>query len=177
MIETDRLIISKWRNADRAAFAELGRDPAVMEHLGPLLTRAESDAAIDRQIALQAAHGHCFWAVERREDGLFLGFCGLKFAPDRIPGIEGAIEAGWRMHRAAWGHGYASEAAAACLKWGWANIDDDRIIAITTPDNLRSQAVMKRIGMARRHDLDFMHPALAADDPLASHVTFEIQRP
>ncbi len=177
MIETDRLVIRHWRDADRAAFAELGRDPAVMAHLGPLLSRAESDAAIDRQVALQATHGHCFWAVERRADRLFLGFCGLKLAPDRIPGIEGAIEAGWRMHRAAWGNGYASEAAAACLKWGWANLADNRIIAITTPDNLRSQTVMTRIGMVRRRDLDFMHPALAADDQLAPHVTFEILRP
>jgi RimJ/RimL family protein N-acetyltransferase len=177
MILTERLIVRPWRDADRPMFAEMGQDPAVMQHLGPLLSRAESDAAIDRQIALQTSDGHCFWAVDRRNDGLFLGFCGLKLAPDRIPGIEDAIEAGWRMQRAAWGHGYASEAAAASLQWGWANLAETRIIAITTPDNVRSQAVMTRIGMVRRHDLDFMHPALAADNPLAPHVTFEIHRP
>lgn len=177
MIETERLIIRPWRDTDRAAFAELGQDPAVMLHLGPLQSRAESDAGIDRQIAMQATRGHCFWAVERRNDSLLLGFCGLKMAPDRIPGIEGAIEAGWRMRRDAWGHGYASEAAVACLQWGWTNLVDNRIVAITTPDNQRSQAVMTRIGMARRYDLDFMHPALAMDDRLAPHVTFEVLRP
>lgn len=177
MIEADRLIVRPWRDADRAPFAEMGQDPEVMRHLGPLQTRAESDASVDRQMALQAERGHCFWAVERRDGAMFLGFCGLKLAPDGIAGIEDEIEIGWRLRRAAWGHGYAREAAAASFAWGWANLPRDRIIAITTPDNVRSWSLMGRLGMRRRHDLDFMHPALAADNPLAPHITYEIFRP
>ncbi len=177
MIDTDRLVLRSWRDSDRDGFAAMGRDPEVMQHLGPLQNRAASDVTIDRLIAVQAVHGHTFWAVENRADGEFLGFCGLKIAPDGIAGLEGAIEAGWRLRRAAWGRGYAQEAARASLAWGWANLPGDRIIAITTPENQRSQHVMQRIGMARRHDLDFMHPALAPYDPLAPHITYEMLRP
>jgi RimJ/RimL family protein N-acetyltransferase len=177
MIDSNRLILRPWRDSYRGDFAAMSRDPEVMAHLGPVQDRAASDATIDRLIALQAARGHCFWAVERRTDGVFLGFCGLKIAPDRIPGLEGAIEAGWRLRRDAWGLGYAQEAAKASLEWAWAHLGVDRVIAITTPANQRSQQVMQRIGMVRRLDLDFVHPALAATDPLAPHVTYEIFRP
>lgn len=177
MITTDRLILRDWCDADRAPFAAMNADPAVREHLGPLQSRAESDATIDRLRALQATHGHSFWAIERRADAACLGFCGLKIAPEGIAGLEGAIEIGWRLERGAWGQGYAREAAQASLAWGWANLGDDRIIAITTPGNLRSWGLMERLGMARRHDLDFAHPALAADDPLSAHITYEIRRP
>ena len=177
MIGTDRLILRDWRADDAAPFNAMCRDPAVMEHLGPLQTLAETGAAITRLAAIQAQHGHTFWAIERRDDGQFLGFCGLKIAPEHIAGIEGAIEIGWRLRRDAWGKGYAREAAQASLGWGWANLPVDRIIAITTPANSRSWGLMLRLGMVRRHDLDFAHPALAADDPLSAHVTHEIVRP
>ncbi|WP_426165179.1 GNAT family N-acetyltransferase [Sandarakinorhabdus sp. DWP1-3-1] len=177
MIETPRLFIRDWRDSDREPFAAMNADPAVREHLGPTQTRAETDAVIDRLVAVAADHGHTFWALERRDDARFLGFCGLKIAPENIPGIEGAIEIGWRLARDAWGAGYAREAAAACLDWGFANLFDDRIIAITTPANTRSWGLMLRLGMVRRHDLDFAHPALAADDPLSAHVTYERARP
>lgn len=177
MIVTDRLILRNWQDGDRMPFYAMGRDPAVMEHLAPLQTQADSNAAITRLSASAAEHGHTFWAIERLEDKSFLGFCGLKIAPEGISGIESAIEIGWRLRSDCWGKGYAREAAQASLAWGWANLDADRIIAITTPANTRSQGLMLRLGMVRRPDLDFDHPALALDDPLRPHVTFEIQRP
>ena len=176
MIETNRLTLRNWQDRDRLPFNAMGRDPAVMEFLGPLQTQADTDAGIARLQGFAADHGHTFWAIERRADAEFLGFCGLKFPPENIPGVTGAIEIGWRLRRDAWGAGYASEAAAASLNWGWANLAVDRIVAITTPGNFRSQALMLRLGMVRRHDLDFGHPALAPDDPLRAHVTFEIRR-
>ncbi len=177
MIETERLTLRNWQASDHAPFRAMCNDPAVMEHLGPLQTQADTDASITRLMAVQVEHGHTFWAVERREDAQFLGFCGLKIAPEKIPGIEGAVEIGWRLRQDAWGHGYAREAATASLAWGWANLPVDRIVAITTPANTRSWGLMLRLGMVRRHDLDFFHPALAVDDPLGPHVTYEIARP
>jgi RimJ/RimL family protein N-acetyltransferase len=177
MITADRLVLRDWRDDDRVPFNAMCRDPQVMEHLGPLQTQAETDAGVARLSGFQASLGHTFWAIERREDAQFLGFCGLKIAPENIPGIEGAIEIGWRLRRDAWGLGYAREAAQASLAWGWANLPTDRIIAITTPGNVRSWGLMQRLGMTRRHDLDFDHPALAADDPLRPHITYEIGRP
>lgn len=177
MIDTDRLVLRDWQESDQLPFGAMGRDPEVMEHLGPLQAQADTDAAIARMQSVSIARGHTFWAIERRADAGFLGFCGLKIAPENIAGIEGAIEIGWRLRRDAWGAGYAREAATASLAWGWANLPVDRIIAITTPSNVRSQALMRRLGMVRRHDLDFGHPALAPDDPLRPHITFEIFRP
>ncbi len=175
MIETARLIIRPWIEADRAPFAAMGQDAEVMRHLGPLLDRAGSDAIVDRLMAMQAVLGHTFWALERRNTGAFIGFCGLKMTPLGIPGLSGFPEIGWRLARDAWGQGFASEAAQASLDWGWAQ-GFTRIISMTVPANTRSQAVMRRIGMARRADLDFDHPALAADNPLRPHVAFDISR-
>ena len=175
--KTPRLIIRDWRDSDRAPWAAMGRDPEVMANLGPLIDRAQADVLVDRQRALQARLGHTFWALESRETGDFLGFCGLKIMPERIPGLEDVIEIGWRLRRDAWGKGYAREAATAALHWGWDHLPADRIAAITTPANGRSWGLMLRLGMVRRHDLDFAHPALAADDPLSAHVTYEILRP
>ena len=109
MIETERLILRPWCEEDRSAFHAMCSDPEVMAFIGAPQSRAESDAAIDRMIACQAEHGHCFWAVERRGDGALLGFCGL--LPPRPP-LE-HIEIGWRLGRAFWGRSYAREAAAA----------------------------------------------------------------
>lgn len=177
MIETARLTLRNWQDSDRAAFNAMGRDPAVMEHLGPLQSQADTDAMIARLQGIAAEHGHSFWAIERHDDQEFLGFCGLKMAPENIPGIENAIEIGWRLRRSSWGQGYAREAAEAALAWGWSNLAANRIVAITTPANRRSQGLMLRLGMVHRPDLDFDHPKLAIGDPLRPHVTYEIFRP
>lgn len=177
MIETSRLLVRPWRDSDRAPFAAMGRDPQVMATLGPLMSREQSDAAIDRMIAHQTAHGYCFWAIERREDGAFLGFCGLKSDPPAAPHLAGEIEAGWRLRRDAWGRGYAREAAEASLAWGFANLAQPRIMAITTPGNVRSWGLMERLGMMRLADGDFDHPEVPDGDPLKPHITYAINRP
>jgi RimJ/RimL family protein N-acetyltransferase len=173
VIETPRLCIRPWRDEDRAPFAAMGADPAVMQHLGPVLDRAGSDAIVDRLQAMQSVLGHCFWALERRDTGAFIGFCGLKMAPLGISGLTGFPEIGWRLAPEAWGQGFASEAARACLAWGWQQ-GMTRIVAMTVPGNTRSQAVMARIGMARRADLDFDHPNLPPGNPLRPHIAFDI---
>lgn len=171
-METERLILREWREEDRDPFFALNSDPAVMEFL-PAGTRADSDAAVERMIATQAEHGHCFWAVERKADGAFLGFCGPM--PAREPLNE--VELGWRLAREAWGHGYATEGARASLAWCWANLDTPTVMAITVPANLRSRRVMEKIGMTYVEGGDFDHPALPEGDPLRRHVLYRIRRP
>ena len=139
------------------------------------VSRAQSDAAVDRQIAAQAELGLCFWALERKPDGAFLGFCGLR------PGVPGTpiaddLEIGWRLGRAFWGEGYAREAAAACLAWAFGEADAPRVAAITVAANTRSWRLMERLGMVRRPDLDFLHPTLAEGDPLRPHITYIAER-
>ncbi len=173
MIETERLTLRGWRDADRAPFAEMGRSPAVMAHLGPLLTAEQSDTAIGRMQAYQETLGYCFWVIERRVDRRFLGFCGLK--PGVVGPLVGEIEIGWRLREDAWGQGYAKEAAFASLAWGWANLDTPRIMAITTPANTASWGLMERLGMVRRPELDFGHPDMPAGHPLHDHITYAIE--
>lgn len=173
MIQTPRLLVRPWCDADRAAFAAMGRDPEVMRYLGPLMTRADSDAGVDRMLAAQARDGFCFWAVEQRDDGAFVGFCGLKRV-DFAGVLNGTVEIGWRLRRESWGLGLASEAARAVCDWGFAN-GLARIVSFTATGNLASQRVMQRIGMVRRADLDFDHPVLAAGDPLRRHVVYDIE--
>lgn len=175
MIETERLLVRVWQDSDRAPFAAMGRDPQVMATLGPLMTRAESDALIDRLVSMQAQDGHCFWAVERKSDGAFLGWTGVIRAT--VAPIAGEVEIGWRLAQHAWGTGYASEAARGALDWAFANLPAPRVVAITAQINLRSQAVMQRIGMAPVPELVFNHPKVADGDPLRPHITYAIDRP
>ncbi len=175
-LPTERLILRGWREADAAPLHEICADPAVMTYLGLPQSRDEVTAAIARQNGFQAAHGYCFWAIERREDGAMLGFCGLKPGPADTP-LEGRVEIGWRLRADAWGEGYAREAAQASLDWGFANLRDDRIWAMTVFANARSWGLMERLGMARHSELDFDYPTLDADNPLRPTITYSIARP
>ncbi|WP_454883734.1 GNAT family N-acetyltransferase [Sphingomonas oryzagri] len=175
MISTERLTLRPWRDDDHIPFAAMGRSPAVMEHLGDLMDDEQVAAAIARQQGFQALHGYCFWAIERPEDGTFLGFCGLK--PGTVGPIDREVEIGWRLREDVWGQGYAREAAQASIEWGWANLDTPRIMAITTPANTASWGLMIRLGMIRRPELDFGHPQFEAGHPLYEHIAYEIARP
>lgn len=174
MIETPRLILRGWREADVAPFHAMGQDEEVMRYLGPLMTLDQARAAYQRCVARQAESGCCFWAIERKNDGAFLGFCGLQKGYDFL---EGEIEIGWRLRREAWGQGYAREAAAASLAWGWATLDIPRITAITVPANHRSWNLMERLGMTRDPAADFDHPAVPDGSPLKQHILYRIVRP
>ena len=173
MIETERLILRGWEDRDCAPFHAMGQDERVMATLGPLLWREETDALIDRLQGILAANGYTFWAIERRSDGAFLGFCGLKPGAEDTP-IAGEVEIGWRLAFEHWGQGYAREAAQASLDWAWAN-HIQSVAAITTPGNVRSWGLMERLGMIRAPKDDFDHPK--AIDRLKAHVTYRIAKP
>jgi len=175
--ETERLIIRPWRDADRSDYLETCNTERVTTHLGGPAKVEDIDASIGRIRKSQDDNGFCFWAVERKSDGAFLGYCGLKIARDEGTPIEGDVEIGWRLREDAWGQGYAVEAARACLVWAWANLDVDRIVAITVFANKASWSVMERLGMTRRPDLDFAHPSFAPDHPLSAHLTYVMERP
>ena len=174
MIETERLILRGWREADIAPFHAMGQDAAVMRFIGPPMTPEDARAAHDRMVARQTEAGHCFWAVERKGDGAFLGFCGLQPGYDFL---AGETEIGWRLRRDVWGQGYAREAAVASLAWGWRNLDMTRVTAITVLANTASWGLMERLGMTRYPDEDFDHPAVPDGSPLKRHILYRIGRP
>ena len=177
MIETERLILRDFRDDDRDAFAALNADETVAEWLGGPIDRAASDTMVERIRGHIAEHGFGLWAVERKADGAFLGFDGLqRVKPGALP-VGPAVEIGWRLSRDAWGAGYATEAGRAALAWAFANTDLDEIISFTASGNVRSEAVMRRIGMIRDPARDFLHPHLPVDHPLRPHIVYAARRP
>jgi RimJ/RimL family protein N-acetyltransferase len=173
-LQTERLILRDWRSDDLDPFAAMCADPVVMATLGPVMDRDQTAALMERISAISQTHGFTAWALERREDGRFLGWCGL--IPGTFAPILGEIEVGWRLAADMWGQGYAREAAIASLNWGFANLSLDAIWAITSVGNSRSWGLMERLGMVRQHALDFDHPKLPAESPLLRHVTYRMGR-
>jgi RimJ/RimL family protein N-acetyltransferase len=159
-LETERLILRDWQHRDRIAFHAINTDPRVMRFLGPLMTLEDVDALILRMQQMQAGLGHCFWAVERKEDGRLIGWCGLIRGAQNTP-IADCLEVGWRLSFDMWGQGYAQEVASA---------------AITVDENDRSWGLMERLGMSRHVELGFDHPNVPDGSPLKRHVTYSIDR-
>ncbi|MEU4537931.1 GNAT family N-acetyltransferase [Streptosporangium sp. NPDC023825] len=175
-METERLIMRRWREDDREPFAALNADPEVMEHFPAPLTRPQSDAMVGRIERAFDEHGYGLWALEVRETGRFIGFTGLAWQRFEAP-FTPALEVGWRLARHAWGHGYAVEAARRAVAEGFAVAGVNEIVSMTPVRNARSRGVMERLGMARDPADDFDHPAVPEGHPLRSHVLYRLGRP
>jgi RimJ/RimL family protein N-acetyltransferase len=175
-LQTDRLLLRRWREADLDPFAAMNADPVVMEHLPGTLSIKESAAFIERIEACFDQRGYGLWAVQRTErDRPLIGCIGLFPVEPDLP-CAPAVEVGWRLARASWGHGYATEAASAAIAFGFDQLRLDEIVSFTANVNLRSQRVMERLGMQRDPHRDFEHPRLPADHPLRAHVLYRISR-
>lgn len=169
-----RLRLRQWQTADRAPFAALNADPAVMAHFPAPLTRVQSDALAERLQGLIAQHGWGFWALELRADGRFIGFVGLNPAPAGLP-FAPAVEIGWRLAHAHWGQGLASEAARQAVSFAFDALNLPEVVAFTALPNQRSRAVMARLGM--RESGQFEHPALPHGHALRRHWLYRLGRP
>jgi RimJ/RimL family protein N-acetyltransferase len=168
-ITTERLIMRGWREADLAPWAAMNADPEVRRYVGPLLTFEQAAAwALNYQDDLDR-YGFGFWAVEIRTSGEFIGFTGLSTVDEEMP--FGGVELGWRLARPAWGHGYATEAGLAALRYGFGAIGLPEVAAVTMAGNVRSQAVMRRIGMTTDPAEDFDDPDVD-EGPLRRHVVY-----
>lgn len=172
-LHTERLLLRRWQDSDLEPWAAMNADPQVREHLGQLMTREQSDASVARFQQEFDAHGYGWFAVEVQETGRFIGFAGLDDVDDEMPFT--GVEIGWRLERAAWGHGYATEAARAVLGFAFDTLDLDEVLALTTATNMRSQAVMRRIGMTHDPAEDF-EDTTVPEGPLRSGVVFRIKR-
>lgn len=175
ILTTARLRLRQWREEDLAPFAALNADPQVMEFFPKVLTRAESDAVAGRIRDHFARHGFGFWAVEAPGAADFVGFVGLA-VPSFAAHFTPCVEIGWRLARAHWGHGYATEAATAALAFGFGAHALEEIVAFTVPANISSRRVMGRLGMRRLPSDDFEHPAIPEGHPLRPHVLYRLRR-
>jgi RimJ/RimL family protein N-acetyltransferase len=174
-IRTERLILRELRTGDLGALAKMNADPRVMEYFPSSLSREDSDAFAGRIRAHWAQHGFGSWAVERLEDGTFVGIVGLSH-PRFQAHFTPCVEVGWRLAAPCWGKGYATEAAKAALRFGFERFGLDQIVSFTVPQNRRSRRVMEKLGMSRSEADDFDHPNVPEGHPLRRHVLYRIQR-
>ena len=174
VIRTDRLIMRRWREADREPLAALNADPEVMRYFPAPLDRAASDAMVDRIEDLFLRQGFGLWALEISATGEFIGFTGLNPMPGGVPGA-GGMEVGWRLARGAWHQGYASEAAVAAADVAFRGAGLAELWSMTAVANEPSQAVMRRLGMTLYAHFD--HPRVEAGHPLRPHVAYRLPRP
>ncbi|MGW0841641.1 GNAT family N-acetyltransferase [Streptomyces sp. NPDC002787] len=170
-LRTDRLLLRDWRTSDLAPWAAMNADPQVREHFPGVLTEEQSEASIVRFQADLDRRGWGWWAVEVRATGEFIGFAGLDPVEEDMP--FSGVEAGWRLARTAWGHGYATEAARAAVRFGFESLGLPEILAVTTATNLRSQAVMRRLDMTHDPTDDFDDPSMP-EGPLRRNVVFRL---
>jgi RimJ/RimL family protein N-acetyltransferase len=158
-LETERLVLRPWNiDADLDVYAAICADPEVMRYIGDGATRTRADCAV--QLAsferAWAERGFGLFALELTSTGELIGFVGLA-VPEFLPEIMPAVEIGWRLSRANWGHGYATEAARVVLAFGFDDVDLERVVSVHAVGNEPSANVMRKIGM--HLDRETTHPA------------------
>jgi len=175
VLVTPRLRLREWRDRDLAPFAALNADPEVMRYFPEPLDRAASDALVGRIRDHFDRHGFGPWALEISGVAECAGFVGLM-----VPAFEThftpCTEIGWRLARAFWGEGYATEAAQAALDYAFEVLKADEVVAMTVPANRPSRAVMERLGMTRDAADDFDHPRVPEGHELRRHVLYRKRR-
>jgi RimJ/RimL family protein N-acetyltransferase len=173
--ETERLVLRDWRREDVEPFIRHTNTEAVMRWLGGVKAPAFLEEVVrERFMAWPARDGFTFWAVERKADRALLGFCGLKRADGRGSPVFGEVEIGWRLREDAWGQGFAKEAAVAALDFAFGKVRAPRVVAVTVDGNRASWGLMRRLGMRRRGDLDYVDP----DWPESTNpvIVYELER-
>lgn len=179
ILETERLILRPWRDADRAPLAAILGDAHVRRFYLRIATREDTDAAVDKALAQIAEYGFSFQAVERKSDDALLGLLGIAPIPEAnrlVMRGHPEVEIGWQLDKACWGQGYAPEAARAWLAHAW-SIGLPEVVAYTAAQNLPSQRVMEKLGMTRDPDSDFDHPAVPEGHVLRPHILYRIANP
>lgn len=174
MLETKRLILRQWQDADYPHFARMCADPEVMKYFPSVLTESESHQLADRIRALIDKNGWGFWAVELKSTREFIGFVGLN-AQDGESGLPNApmLEIGWRTASQHWHKGYATEAAEQAIRYAFFVLGVDDVYSFTAKANIPSQMVMKRLGMVNTC-MDFNHPRLPEGHELQCHCLYKI---
>ena len=150
-VETERLLLRRWRDEDLEPYARMCADPEVMRFIGngSVLTREESDGQILRFLRHWDERGFVLWVLEEKEGGAFVGFAGLAHQEDWVEGAH-KTEVGWRLDRAFWGRGLATEAARASVAYGFETLGLERIISIIQPENRASRRVAEKAGLSLR---------------------------
>jgi RimJ/RimL family protein N-acetyltransferase len=174
-LTTERLVLRRWRDSDRAPFGALNGDARVMEFMPGLLTAEASDGLMERIERHFERHGFGLFAAEVRESGTFVGFIGLSVPAFDAPFMP-AVEIGWRLVAEYWGRGLATEGAREVLRYGFEELGLSEVVSFTTETNTRSRRVMEKLGMTHDPGDDFEHPDLPEGHPLRHHLLYRTRR-
>ena len=155
ILTTRRLRLRTWRSGDAHAYQLRCNNDDVMQHLGGIMTPRQLKREVKWLIRHQEREGISFWVMERKSDRAFLGFCGLIRVTETSSTVVGKIEIGWRVRSDMWRCGYAYEAAQAVLKYGRDHFAEP-IIACVAPGDVASQGLMRKLGMKRLPELDYV---------------------
>jgi len=176
-IRTERLLLRNWEERDRDLFHRINSDETVMEFFPFRRDRAQADAVMNRMRAEIEAQGYGWSAVEITDSAKCIGFVGLHDAEIEPVVPPGSIEIGWRLAPEFWGFGYVTEAACALLDFGFSQLGKEEIISFAVAGNMRSTAVMERLGMRRDPAADFDNPNVPDTHPqLKRHVLYRMAR-
>lgn len=177
-LETARLRMRLFTPDDSERMCEITRDPEVMRFIGygHPLTREETLKNLDMITSGFRRRGYGRWALERRDTGRLVGYCGLSSGNPDV-----GIELAYMLAREEWGRGLAVEAARASIRYGFETVGVDSIAGLTFHDNLRSRAVLERIGMkfirdAHYYDFACVHYAIARADWRADGSHYRVVR-
>ena len=174
VIETDRLLLRRWTEADRGPFYHLNSDPRVMEFMPNRLSRGESDLLMDRIEDHFRKYSFGLYALELKADRSFAGFLGLA-VPEFTAHFTPCVEIGWRLSTDCWGRGLATEGARAVVRRAFDVLKLEALVSFTVPGNFRSRRVMEKVGMTRDPAEDFDHPNLPEGHPLRRHVLYRLR--
>lgn len=172
-IETSRLILRDWKDSDLEPFCQLNADEQVMKYFPKTLSEKETNELYEVIVSEFLDCGFGLYAVESKENNEFIGFIGFHkatFDADFTP----CIEIGWRLKKEAWGRGYATEGAKACLTYGFDTLGFKEIYSFTADINVPSKNVMNKIGMSFIKMFD--HPKVERSSELSKHVLFHIEK-
>jgi len=171
ILTTARLLLRRWRDADREPFQRLNADPPVMEFMPGLLTAKQSDQLVDRIEEHFERHRFGPFAAELLEEKTFLGYIGL-YVPAFDAPFTPAVEIAWRLNADYWGRGLATEGARAVVRHAFQGLRLAGLVSFTVPENLRSRRVMEKLGMSHDPADDFDHPRLPLRHRLRPHVLY-----
>lgn len=175
-LRTPRTLLRDWRDDDLPAWCAMNADAQVRRYFPALLDRDAALAEAGRIRAAMAQRGWGLWALEIPGEQAFAGFVGLHVTTIAAPFVP-CVELGWRLAPAAWGRGFATEAAQAAVHFGFERLGVDELVAFTTTGNLPSRRVMARLGMHHDPADDFAHPSVEPGHPLRPHVLYRLRRP
>lgn len=171
LFNSQRLGFRRWRSEDLDEFAKLNSDEQVMEHFPNTLSKPETQDLIDKLEHHFVENGFTYYATEILETNEFIGMIGLAFQQYETA-FTPAIDIGWRLKKSAWGKGYATEGARRCIEHAFDELDLQKVIAVCTVKNQKSERVMKKIGMTKIGT--FNHPELVGHPEYTKHFCYAI---